>query len=176
MIVKDPIPWKIRAATVQDVGALALIGSATFLETFSGVLAGRDIINHCGRAHSAAAYRDILSGGGKMWLAELEPGGAPVGFALIGQPDLPTCREGDIELKRIYCLSRFHGCGIGAGLMAALIQTTQGFQRLLLGVYSGNARAQAFYRKQGFAKVADRKFDVGGTLYDDVVMAKPLTP
>lgn len=174
MIVSDTIRWHIRQAEATDADALALIGSATFLETFSGVLAGQDIISHCVRVHNATAYRSMFSGGGQMWLAELEPGNAPVGFALVGQPDLPTSKVGDIELKRIYCLSRFHGCGLGGGLMDAVINATSGYRRLLLGVYAGNTRAQAFYHKHGFAKVADRKFDVGGTLYDDVVMAKPL--
>lgn len=175
MTVSETFQWSIRQATAEDADALALIGSATFLETFSGVLAGRDIIGHCARVHSADAYRSIFFGGGKIWLAELEPGDAPIGFAVVGQPDLPTCGDGDIELKRIYCLSRFHGCGLGTALMEAVIDAASSYRRLLLGVYAGNTRAHEFYYKHGFAKVADRKFDVGGTLYDDFVMAKPLS-
>ena len=50
----------------------------------------------------------------------------------------------------------------------------RGHQRLLLGVKDDKRRAIAFYTKQGFRKIATRRFDVGGTLYDDVVLAREL--
>ena len=34
-----------------------------------------------------------------------------------------------------------------------------------------NHRAIGFYTKQGFRQIGTRRFDVGGTLYDDVVLA-----
>jgi len=167
--------WRIRPAGADDTAALALVGAATFLETFAGVLAGDAIVAHCARAHTPRAYADHLAAGAKAWLAELDPGAAPVGFALLTPADLPGAQDGDVELKRIYALSRFHGGGIGAALMAAVIDAAAGAKRLLLGVYAGNVRAIAFYRKQGFDPVGERRFDVGGTLYDDLVLARPLT-
>ncbi|HCO47421.1 MAG TPA: GNAT family N-acetyltransferase, partial [Erythrobacter sp.] len=50
----------------------------------------------------------------------------------------------------------------------------QSHRRLLLGVKDDNHRAIAFYTKQGFRQIATRRFDVGGTLYDDVVLARDL--
>jgi ribosomal protein S18 acetylase RimI-like enzyme len=47
-------------------------------------------------------------------------------------------------------------------------------RRLLLGVYAGNERAIAFYRKQGFAPIAKRLFKVGDRDYDDIVFAMPI--
>lgn len=166
--------WTVRQAGAGDESALALVGCSTFLETFAGVLAGNAIIEHCTRTNSAEAYARYLQQGSRAWLAEMTPGAAPVGFALMTAPDLPGARDSDIELKRIYALSRFHGSGIGAALMRAAIDAAQGFERLLLGVYAGNQRAIAFYRKNGFEPIAERKFDVGGTLYDDIVLARPL--
>jgi diamine N-acetyltransferase len=167
--------WRVRPATSADAGALALIGAATFLETFAGVLEADAIIAHCARAHSSESYAAYLEAGAQAWLAEIEPGHAPVGFALSASPDLAAARDGDWELKRIYTLSRFHGGGLGAALMTAAVEGAAGYDRLLLGVYAKNARALAFYRKQGFEQIADRQFDVGGTLYDDAVLARPLT-
>ena len=164
----------VREAGPDDVDALALISGATFLETFAGVLAGNAILQHCASENSAEAYGRYLDGGARAWLAEVQPGAAPVGFALMTAPDLPRARRGDIELKRIYSLSRFHGSGIGAALMSAACAGARGFERLLLGVYAGNKRAIAFYRKNGFQRIADRQFNVGGTLYDDIVFARPL--
>ena len=170
----DAIRWTIREARAEDAAALGVVGTATFLETFAGVLDGSAIVEHCRRNNSAEAYARHLSGGSRAWLAEVAPGGAPAGFALTTAPDLPGARDGDIELKRIYTLSRFHGEGIGAALMEAVLAAAAGFERVLLGVYAGNRRAIAFYRKHGFDQVATRQFDVGGTLYDDIVLARPL--
>ncbi len=166
--------WAVREAGPDDAAALALVGAATFLETFAGILDGGAVVAHCAAQHSEAAYRTYFASGARAWLAEAQPGGAPIGFALIGTPDLAAAAAGDIELKRIYALSRFHRSGMGAALMDRAVAAAEGHRRLLLGVYADNARALAFYRKQGFADLAVRQFNVGGKLYDDVVLARPL--
>ena len=170
--------WSVREAHGGDADRLALVGAATFLETFSGVLDGDAIVAHCHTEHVAGAYRDHLAGGARAWLAEIDPGRAPIGFALLGTARLPGAQAGDLELKRIYTLSRCHGLGVGAGLMRVAVDhaRTADARRLLLGVYAGNARARAFYAKNGFAQIAERKFQVGDRFYDDVVLAKPLAP
>lgn len=168
--------WNVREASVEDVGRLALVGSATFLETFAGVLDGSAIVAHCEAEHSSGAYSGYLRSGGKAWIAEAREGAAPVGFALVGSSSLPGTdpNGGDLELKRIYTLSGFHGTGLGAALLAEVVKyaVREKARRLLLGVYAGNRRAMAFYNKQGFAPIADRRFRVGDRDYDDVVFAK----
>lgn len=172
--MRDDPTWTIREAGPEDASALALIGAATFLETFAGILDGDAIVGHCAAQHSDAAYRAHLADGARAWIAEAQPSGAPVGFVLVGKPDLAAAGEGDIELKRIYSLSRFHGSGLGAALMQQALGAACGHRRLLLGVYARNERALAFYRKQGFADLGTRQFNVGGKLYDDLVLARPL--
>jgi ribosomal protein S18 acetylase RimI-like enzyme len=170
----DPVSWRIRQAALPDTPALALVGAATFLETFAGVLDGPAIVAHCASQHSEESYRTLFSKTAQAWLAEVEPGRAAVGYALLAPPELDAARDGDIELKRIYALSRFHGSGIGAALLEAALEACTGHARILLGVYAQNARAIAFYRKQGFDPIATRQFNVGGNLYDDLVLARPL--
>lgn len=162
----------IREAGPADIETLAIVGAATFLETFAGVLDGGALIEHCRTRHSAAAYRAYLDGGARAWLAELD--GAPVGYALLARPELEAARAGDVELKRIYLLSRFHGSGVARDLFDAVLGAARGHERLLLGVKADNARAIAFYDGRGFARIGTRRFDVGGKLYDDVVMAREL--
>jgi GNAT superfamily N-acetyltransferase len=172
------VAWEVREARLEDASRLALVGAATFLETFAGILDGSAIVAHCDAEHSAAAYSRYLGAGCKAWLAETREGSAPAGFALLGSSSLPgTDPDGaDLELKRIYSLSRFHGTGLGGALMAEALAyaSREGAQRLLLGVYAGNERAMAFYKKQGFSRIADRRFRVGSRDYDDVVFAKIL--
>jgi ribosomal protein S18 acetylase RimI-like enzyme len=170
----------IRPATRADADRLALIGSATFLETFAGLLDGAAILGHCAREHQGAAYVHRLDAGCRAWLVEAGTGQAPVGFALAGPPDLPGGRTDgrDVELKRLYLLSRFHGGGLGARLLRQIVAqaASQGAERLVLGVYTGNAAARAFYARQGFAQIAERRFRVGDRDYDDVVLARPVAP
>ena len=170
----EPQPWSIREAGAGDIAALSLVASATFLETFAGVLPGAAIVVHCATAYAPDRFADYFARGSRAWILEATPGGAPVGFAQLAVPDLPGAGPGDVELKRIYLLSRFHGSGAGGALMAAAAAGAAGHARLLLGVYARNAPALAFYGKQGFVPVGERRFDVGGQLFDDVVLARPL--
>ncbi|KQM22152.1 GNAT family N-acetyltransferase [Novosphingobium sp. Leaf2] len=165
---------RIRPAGPDDADALALVGAATFLESFAGVVDGAALVTHCLHQHSAGAYRAYFAKGAKAWLAQIEPGGAPVGYALSCAPELDHARPGDVELKRIYLLSRFQGTPIAGALMRAALDEAQGHARLLLGVKADNHRALAFYAKHGFTPIGTRRFDVGGKTYDDAVLARPL--
>lgn len=162
----------IRQADLHDAARLALVAGATFLETFAGKIAGDALVDYCQQANSEAYLGKVLAAQGRAWLAELDS--APIGYALLNTPELDAARAGDVELKKIYLLSRFHGSGIAGRLFDAALAGAQGHQRLLLGVKADNHRAIAFYAKQGFSQIATRRFDVGGTLYDDVVMARGL--
>ncbi|GAA0737006.1 GNAT family N-acetyltransferase [Sphingomonas japonica] len=167
--------WTLRRAAADDIDRLAVVGAATFLDAFAGVIDGDAVVAHCLGQHDAATYRALLAKrDAAAWLAEI--GGAPVGYSLLCPPDLPGAQAGDIELKRIYALSRFQGSGIGAALLApAAAHARNGSAaRLLLGVYQGNARAIAFYRREGFAVIGTRSFAVGSATYQDWVMALPL--
>jgi len=113
-----------------------------------------------------------------VWLAELHPSGAPIGYLVLAPPTLPVQdpSDGDLEVKKIYLLNQFHGKGIGKQLMLEAEQYARdaGATRLLLGVYSRNDRAVAFYERFGFRHVGTRKFRVGEHDYDDFVLAKDL--
>jgi ribosomal protein S18 acetylase RimI-like enzyme len=168
-----PVEWTIRPAEAGDADALALVGAATFLETYAGAIDGEGLIAHCGEHHSAAAYRCLLEAGARAWLVEMAPGAAPIGYALACAPELEQAQPGDWELKRIYVLSRFHGTGLSAALLDAVIAAAVGQERLLLGVKNDNHRALRFYRKHGFTEVGTRFFQVGAGRYDDLVLARP---
>lgn len=168
----------IRPCVPGDEHRLSLVARASFLETYAGIVAGGDMLLFGEGTHSPAAYAGLLADAGvDLFLATLEPGEAPVGYAMVCKPDLPVAiAEGDLELKRIYALHRFHGGGLGGGLMSAAKQAARarGARRLLLGAHGENHRAIAFYRKHGFAQVGTRVFHVGENFYDDVVLAANL--
>lgn len=189
----------LRPATLSDAPALALTGAATFLEAFTWMLPGPDILAHCLKHHSSDAYAHYLADPrtritvavtGSPVIFPNQPGSI-VGYVLLCTPELPTfdVLPTDIELKRIYLFSRFRTAPVldAAGqpipnlrpaqaLMDAAVAHARslGATRLLLGTHADNLRAIAFYHRNGFAKAGTRTFQVGSQQCCDLIFAKPL--
>lgn len=170
--------WIVRRVGIEAADSLALIGSATFLETFADAVDSRSMVAHCVKEHSASAYRQHLDRPrAAAWLAETATGNGPIGYALLCAGDLPVIEPGDIELKRIYTLSRFHGTSVGVQLLTCAQDqaVATGSRRLVLSVYAGNERAIAFYRKHGFSQIATLGFKVNDRKYENLALAKVLS-
>lgn len=168
-------PLQVRAAVPADAPALALLGAATFLQTYAPLLPVADIVAHATRQHAVEVYaRWLADDACRCWIAEHLPGRAPVGYLVATPPDLPLPDAGsdDWEIRRIYVLHRFQGAGLGRRLMQEVQAAAQaaGKRRLLLGVYSRNEAALEFYVRQGFTRVGTREFRVGATDYHDYIL------
>ena len=98
---------EIRTCGPADAAALALVGQATFLETYATVLPAADILAHCQHEHGEARYAGWLGRPDyRFWGAEIAELGGLVGYVMLCAPDLPAAtRPGDLEIKRIYLLS-----------------------------------------------------------------------
>lgn len=170
-----PPPCTVRPCTVADAARLALVGAATLLDAYAGFLPGDALVLHAAKHHHPAAYEaELARAQSRAWLAEVEPAAAPVGYAMLTAPEFPAelVGPGDLELRRIYLLTRFHGAGVARQLMEAAIGSAreQGAIHLLLGLHPENDRAMAFYRKHGFEQIGTRRFHLGQTPYEDPVM------
>ncbi|HVT72610.1 MAG TPA: GNAT family N-acetyltransferase [Lacunisphaera sp.] len=168
-------PIAIRRCAAGDESVLALVAQAAFLEAFAGEISGQDLIAHCQRQHAVEKYAAWLRDGHTaIWMAEVEPGRAPIGYLVLTAPDLPLPDVGphDLEVKRVYLLHRFQGGGVGARLMheARAHAVAQGGRRLLLGVYSKNEAALGFYERLGYRRVGTRPFQVGANTYQDLIL------
>jgi GNAT superfamily N-acetyltransferase len=122
----------IREAVPGDAERLSLVGRATFLETFAGILDAEAILGHCRAKHTPEVYEPWLRDReSRVWIAEADVGGAPVGFCVLTRPDLPEAKPGpdDLEIRRIYLLSRFHGGGLGRRLMEVALDAAKGGRR-----------------------------------------------
>ena len=175
----SPLP-SLRRCRPGDEKALSLVGQATFLETFAGIVDGHDILLHCAREHASKKYAAWLNDpASALWMAETEPGQAPVGYLVLTTPNLPTVdlSPGDIEVKRVYLLHRFQGGGLGSRLMeeARRHAVARGHRRMLLGVYGRNTAAIQFYEKLGYRHVGERSFKVGGNTYQDLILGLRLS-
>jgi ribosomal protein S18 acetylase RimI-like enzyme len=182
----DLEPITLRTATPADAPALALVGAATFLEAFTWMLPGPDIIAHCAKHHVPSAYEAYLADPAtRITLATVE-GGAPVGYAMLCAPELPTfdVHPADIELKRIYLFSRFRtapvtghpGVRPAQALLDISIADARALRRtrLLLGTHANNTRAIGFYHRNGFVEAGTRTFQVGNQLCSDLIFSKQL--
>lgn len=175
--VSSADPISVRRAGPGDAPRLALLGAATFLESYADLLPVTDILAHVARQHGAEIYaRWLADPACGVWVAEHRPGGAPVGYAICTPPDLPLpdLATDDWEIRRIYLLHRFQGLGLGRAMMEAIFAAARnaGRRRLLLGVYSRNVAALQFYQRIGFTRAGTRSFRVGENEYHDYILRR----
>ena len=175
----DDPNWRVRAAGPADADALSLVASATFLDTYAGSLDGSDMVAHCAANNRPEKFAGwIGDSNDAVTIGEIVPGFAPVGYAVLTSGiDLQVMLEpGDIELRRIYTLSRMRGSGLGPALMQHVIEDAARLscRRILLGVWGENHRAHRFYERHGFTVVGTRQFKVGTVVHDDLVYARPV--
>jgi ribosomal protein S18 acetylase RimI-like enzyme len=167
---------RVRRAAPGDATGLSLLGRATFLESYAHLLPVEDILEHAEKQHAPEKYAAWLADGlSHTWLAEA-PGGAPVGYLVATPADLPLGGIGpqDMEIRRIYVLHRYQRMGLGRWLMEEALATAAaaGCTRILLGVYSRNESALAFYSHLGFTQVGTRQFQVGTHEYHDYILQR----
>lgn len=168
-------PLTPRRADVRDAAKLALLGGATFLESFANDHHGDEVTAFVEAQHSRDWYAARLADPDvATWIVE-EAVGCPVGYAMLVPAMLPGTNATDIELKRIYVLSKWHGRGLGTalyGLVEAEARARDA-ERLALSVYEHNIPAQAFYRKRGFSEIGRWLFEGFGTS-EDLIWVKTL--
>jgi ribosomal protein S18 acetylase RimI-like enzyme len=164
----------IRRAVASDATALALVGGATFLETYSEILPGAALVAHCAAQHRAEVYAGWLADPAcAVWIAEAALG-APAGYLVMVPATLPigAVVAGDLEVLRVYVLAPYYGTGLGFRLMGAAVAEarSRGAGRVVLGMNNQNERALGFYRRQGFGAIGAREFLVGGAVCSDTVL------
>ena len=97
---------------------------------------------------------------------------------MLTAPEFPAAliQAGDLELRRIYLFSRFHGTGAARRMIELAISSAREREapHLLLGVHPDNQRALAFYRKIGFVQIGMRRFEVGSSRFEDPVLSLAL--
>lgn len=139
----------VRRATLDDALGLARVHTQSWRETYAGLV-----------APAALAERVIEPDTWLSWLTESDPrsavfvavdGSRVVGFAAVG----PELRGGPSEVGQlyvIYLLAELWGRGVGHRLHAAGLAAlvAGGFDSAVLWVLDSNARAIAFYTREGW--------------------------
>ncbi|MBO9580985.1 MAG: GNAT family N-acetyltransferase [Sphingobium sp.] len=167
----------IRRAGPDDAVALAALKLATFRETFIegfGIpYPPADLARFETETYSPAkATSEITDPAHATWVCE-DADGALLAYAHCGPCKLPhpDVTAGSGELYQIYILKSAQGMGLGRDLLRLsldwIAEIYPGPQ--WLGVWSGNLKAQRFYRAMGFSKVGDYHFMVGDHRDDEYI-------
>ena len=159
----------IRLAVEGDAPALAALKLRAFRETFIEDFAipypAADLAVFEREAYGERRVAsEIADAAHASWVAA-DAHGALVAYAHAGPCKLPhdEARPGELELYQLYMLRGQQGGGLGRALMERALGWMEGRHsgRQWLGVWSGNARAQRFYTRFGFAQVGTYSFAVG---------------
>ena len=171
------LAFEIREAAPADAESLCAFAWRTFTETFLEDLGcaypAADIATFRKEAYRPELYaRWSRSSDYGVWVAETD--GLYIGYAVVSPCsfDHELARPEHGELKRLYVSRDARGRGVAPALLGCALDglKARGRMPVFLSVWSGNRRAQAFYAKHGFEKVADFKFPVGETLDDEFLM------
>ena len=141
------INFDVRRAEPADASSMARVHVDTWRETYRGLMSDA-VLDDPGLLSRrerfwAAALTDPRYSQNIAAVASRE--GTLIGIAMSG-PSLDDADEPQ-QLYVLYAYARFHGSGVGAALLDAVIDRTA---PAALWVADPNPRAQAFYRKHGF--------------------------
>jgi ribosomal protein S18 acetylase RimI-like enzyme len=141
----------VRLATVADAPAIGACHNACWRQAYRGLLSA-ELLAAQDDAARADMWHGALSESVGQTVVVAEMGDRIVGLAAAGKSgDEPAVR--DRALYALYILESTYGTGVGQRLFDAAV----GVERCSLWVAEANARAIAFYRRQGFRPDGARK-------------------
>lgn len=168
--------YVVRRAVVADAPVLAELAAATFPLACPPGFDPQAIARHIRMRLSADAFRINLADVGLEYSLALLPHGRAVGYVLLAAGAGPVPERRLLEVRQIYVRPELHGAGVAEQLMALAMARARelGLEGLWLGTSKVNARAIAFYRKQGFVEQGERVFLVHDVPNEDWVMVRLL--
>ena len=168
---------RIATATIEDAAVLAGFAERVFRETYAGKTDPDELERHISAKFGLAQRRAELLDP-EMTTLFIFAGEVLSGYAQLRRGEKPDCVQptGTMNLFRFYLDQRWHGRGVAAHLMDAVITSarTLGAEALWLGVWGENKRAIAFYGKHAFEDVGTHLFQLGSEKHLDRVMLRLL--
>ncbi|WP_338403971.1 N-acetyltransferase [Cellulosimicrobium arenosum] len=174
---------RVRRATPDDAAPVAALAALTFPLACPPGASPEAMAAHVAAQLSPDRFRTWATSVEHVLLLVETGAGETVrvlGYSLLarGVPDdADVARvvgtDEVVELSKIYVHPDAQGTGVAGALMVASLDAARSLGpglTLWLGTNGENERAQAFYRKHGFATAGGRTYVVGGEEHSDVVM------
>ncbi|WP_052433308.1 GNAT family N-acetyltransferase [Streptacidiphilus carbonis] len=170
---------EIRDATAADIGPVRRLRAASWQAAYAGILPPVYLeAMDTGPEEIARAVRGFLRNPPDRHLLVAERGGRIVAFANCG-PERPTIahlRGGVLrgEVYALYAHPDAWSTGAGAPLLTAALERLRadGREQSVLWVLEANARARAFYERQGLRPTGERTtIRLGGALLPELEYA-----
>jgi GNAT superfamily N-acetyltransferase len=174
------VNWTVRRAVAGDAEQLSAFGSRVYGATFAADNDPAQLALYLATAYTPAAQASELADPDLTTLLVCDGADAIAAFAQLRMGPVPSCvaDAAAIELWRFYVDQVWHGRGVAALLMDAVLgeagDPARACSTVWLGVWERNARAQAFYRKCGFAPVGTHVFMFGTEPQTDEIWARRL--
>lgn len=158
------MPVRIRAANLDDAGAMARVHVDSWRTTYPGIVPAEYLAGLSYRKRELV-WIDILAAGRPAesnFVAETDCGEI-VGFAGGGPK-----REGNPaypgELYAVYLLEEYQRAGVGRRLVSAVARQllADGFPSMLTWVLEDNCPARRFYEGLGGTEVGRQTITIGG--------------
>jgi ribosomal protein S18 acetylase RimI-like enzyme len=152
-------PLIVRPARVQDVRQIARVHVRCWQETYRGLMTDAVLDDPGFPAARQRMWTDVLTSERyrQNRVAVAERDGELAGIAMSGPPEDVTAAWMR-QLYVLYVYAADHGTGAGEALLEAVIDSSE---PAALWVADPNPRAQAFYRKHGFAADGTARFEDG---------------
>lgn len=166
---------QIRPLTPHDADVLAPVAQKIFIDTFLPNNDEKDVLDYAHSFLTADILRQELQNP-IYYTFGCFIEGALVGYMQMVKNPKESYEGVDLELKRFYLLSDYHGRGFADQMMAVCEQKARelGYKSFWLGVWEKNMRAQGFYTKRGFRKVSSHVFVMGSEAQTDYIFLKTL--
>lgn len=163
----------VRTATVDDIVAIAALGSDVFRQTYGFSAPDDDIEVHIAAHFSeAAVQRDMALPNIDYLVAEEE--GRCAGMIKLRQGDVPALvtAASAIEVQHLYVSPDFQRRGVGHLLMDAALGhcKERGIVGVWLSVWTEASWATAFYLRYGFRSLGEVAFKLAEQPYVDHLM------
>lgn len=162
--------YTYREAEPADAEALAAFARESWVGTFGTLYPQEDLDAYLAKSFGADIQRAQIATPGESYLLACE-GAEVVGYCRMGAVDMPVDAANAVELHRLYVHERVKGKGVAAALMDQAIAwaKARGAGAIYLSVWENNPRAQAFYRRYGFADHSEWSFMVGRVADRDLI-------